>query len=202
MAFRSQWNDVIISANGTGKTTFEIEIARDYISHNLRKRNLWLVTDNSEKLLKNIPEIGVSQLHSFLGIAKLVVEDQSIFDSFLSLFKDEDYKFHGLVICDDIGEILTARPKPVLDIKRKRRQFNLDLLWCFHGLHCDVPKGFFTWINRIYLGYTSDAHEDFLKKLPLNKRDLFMDVYNRVQKRGEKIFNYREEIIINPVKSY
>jgi hypothetical protein len=199
---RSQFNHVIIGANGTGKTTFSFEVAIEYLNQDHRKRILFIVPDDSEEKLDNIEEISFNQIKNFSGVKKFVAENEKIFDKFLEIFADREFKFNGLIICDDLGVILSRRPNPVLRLLKRRRQSNIDFLWSFHGLRCEVPPSFYTYVNNIYLFSTSDNHEETLKELPHNKKDSFENMYFRVQKEAENKFNYFEELIINPIKNY
>jgi len=199
---RSQSCNLILGSEGTGKTTLEFQIAIATLDANPAKRVLFGVTDNSDKKIQMLPEITREELSSFNGVKKIIIEDEEIFHDFTKLFASDEFQFDGLFIGDDLKEILTARPKEVITMMTKRRHANLDILFCFHSLHCDTPKGFFGHINKIYLFRTSDAHEDFVKKLPMHKRESFMKAYDRVQRKSEKQQNYFEEIIINPLKRY
>lgn len=199
---RSQFNHILFASNGQGKTTFEIEIAINYLKNDLRKRVLFLLPDDGEEKLYQVKEIEINELQSFKGVAKLFVDSQKIFDTFLDIYSDENNKFNGLCICDDLGGVIGKRPEALYRLFRRRRQCNIDFLWSFHGLHCDAPKGFYTYLNNIYLFRTSDNHEQTQKNLPIQKQAEFFDAYFRVQEKSEEQFNYKEEIIINPLKYY
>lgn len=211
---RSQFCNVIISAEGHGKTTLCQKIAIAVLKSNPAKRVLFIVSDKSEKDLQKIPRVKLADIANFNGVGRCIVSNQDSFKRITDLFgngeEDEeeeeeetnDFRFNGLIIADDLSDILTARPKAVINMMRKRRHANLEIIFCFHGLHCDTPTGFFGRINKIILGRTADAHEDFIKKLPMHKRVEFMEIYDRVQTITETDPFYYEELEINPLKYY
>lgn len=199
---RSQFNHVFIGSNGTGKTTVEIQVAIDYLQNNPTKRVLFVIPDDGEEKLEDVPEITIKELRDFEGVAKFIPDSEKDFDKFLELFSDKTYQFNGLFIGDDLGVILSRRPQQVLRLFKRRRQANIDFIWSFHGLRCEVPPQFYTYVNNIYLFGTSDNHEDTLKELPHGKRDAFEEMYFRVQDKAVGQFNYYEELIINPIKNY
>lgn len=202
LKYRKQFNRVLIGGNGSGKTTLEIEIMIDYAKKNKWKRQLLLVPDDGEDKFDDVEEIEATAqaLRTFTGIKKIIVEDVKIFDLILQVYTDKSQpgysKFNGLLICDDMGVMLSRRPEQVIKLFKRRRQANIDFLWAFHGLSTDVPKSFWGYVSSLILLQTSDNHEDTMKKLALDKQAEFLDIYKRVQVEAKRVPWYCEELIL------
>lgn len=197
LAFRKQFNDAVFGGNGSGKTTFMIKVAISYMKKYTKKRVLFIIPDDSESKLDVVPEISVEEIGTFQGIAKLIVEDDSVFEYILNYFGNKKNKFNGLMIIDDPGVFLKRRPERVLKLFRRRRQVNIDFLWGFHGLKTEMPPAFFAYLNRIYLLETSDNHKYTMDLLPDAKKTEFEQKYQKVQNLAAQGVKYHmEEIVI------
>lgn len=204
---RKQFNDVWIGANGSGKTHKMKELALLYSASNNLKRCLFVLPDDGEESLWKLSEIEKEELVSFEGIKKLILDDENDFEFITDTFKpfinqngEKEYRrFNGLMLCDDLGTMINRRPKHILRLFKRRRQPNIDFIWSFHGLKTDVPPSFYTYVNRIVLFRTSDAHEYTMQQLPEHKRNEFLEIYKRVQHITETEPHYCEELILNPL---
>ncbi len=211
---RKQFNAALFGANGTGKTTLEIEIMCDYAYANPLKRELIIVPDDGERKFDSIEEMEITEdnLRNFRGIKKVIAEDSKIFELLLKIYtqpitdsggkpvlkdgKKQNEKFNGLVVCDDLGVILSRRPTEAIKLFKRRRQANMDMLWTFHVFETDIPKAFFGYLTSMVMFQTSGGYEDTVGKIDPLKRAEFVEIYNRVQREAEKNQYYREEMIL------
>lgn len=208
MAGRRQLLTLIIAANGYGKTYLQVDLAIQYIEACPEKRVLFVLADDGEDKTAGLTEIGRSELLTFTGVKKYIIEDASDFEYLADLFKSYrddktglrvQRKFNGMMCCDDLGGAMNRRPKEILNFFKKRRQPNIDFLFAFHGLKTDVPPSFYTYVTSIILGRTSDNHNYTKDLLAEDKQDEFEQAYRRVQKETLTNPYYKEEIIINPI---
>lgn len=208
MSTRKQFLHLIIGANGTGKTYSVIKIAIAYLTANPFKRVLFILMDDGDSKLWNIEEIEMDELETFEGVKKIIINGQKDFEHIAATYKsykDEltgeriQKEFNGLMICDDCGSVMSRRPEDILAFFRKRRQPNIDFLFIFHGLRCEVPPSFYSFVNHIILFQTSDNHEETMKHLRSDKREHFQNEYNIVQREALKNPHYCREIVINPL---
>lgn len=202
---RKQFNTVMFGGNGCGKTTFLLEIIDNYLTQNTFKRVLLICPDDSEEKLDFIEEIEEGELPYFSGIKKICTRDVKIFDRINKLFlpenkaeRDTKPKFNGLLIIDDAGVILNRRDECVLDLFRRRRQANADIITIFHGLRNEVPPSFFAYTSNLIIFQTADNPKKTLELLPPAKQAEFLTIYNRVQKNALKNPYYKEELILRP----
>ena len=196
-AIRKQFNHLVFGGNGSGKTTWLIEVAIAYAEANEAKRVLWVLPDDSESKLDAIPEIELDDLPYFIGMAKIIVQDDSFFKEFLAFFSDKDNNFDGLVICDDCGVFIARRSNNILSLFRRRRQLNVDFIWSFHGFNTEVPKSFITYVNSIFIMETSDNPDWTIKQLAEEKQIEFKEKYDKIQNFVKKGIKYKcEELIL------
>lgn len=194
---RKQFNHIVFGGNGSGKTTFLIKIAVNYIKANPKKRVLFLVPDDGEEKLDPVPEKFPDDLKNFKGIAKLIIDSDKIFKELLNVFSDKEHKFNGLIICDDLGVIIGRRPENILKLFKRRRQANIDFLWSFHGFNTEMPRSFFTYVNKIFIFETSDNHEWTKKLLPVDKQEEFEKTYQLTRKDAVNDIKYKcRELLI------
>lgn len=196
---RKQFNDIVIGTNGTGKTSYIIEIVIRLLEYFPDKRCLFVVPDDMEEKLMEIEEIEVDQLTTFTGIKKIVVTDVDFFDVLYTEYVEKQKRFNGIIVWDDMGVILNRRQENLGKLFKRRRQINLDQIWSFHDLHADVPKQFFGFVNRIHLFRTTAEHESFAKNINAAKRKEFEQMYFRVQAKSEKEPQYMEEFLLNRI---
>ena len=196
---RQQRSVVFFGTNGTGKTTQMLSMGIDYMKKNARfgKRLLCCLPDDGERKYDVVEEIPLEEhsLHNFKGIAKVFVEDKNAFQLIYKSYTAKGKpSFNGLAIFDDLGVVLNRRPEEAINMLRRRRQMNMDMFWNFHGLTTDMPRSFFGFITDIILFKTTDDHSDTLEKLPSDKRELFEEVYYRVQEKTKDNPFYFERI--------
>ena len=196
---RQQRCVVFFGTNGTGKTTQMLTMGLEYMKYNARfgKRMLCCLPDDAETKYDVVQEIPLERqsLQSFKGIAKVFIENKNDFQFIYKTYTEKNQPtFNGLIIFDDIGVVLSRRPEEVLNMLRRRRQMNMDMFWNFHGLTTDMPRSFFSFITDIVLFKTGDDHEDTRDKLPADKRELFEEVYFRVEEKSKENPFYFERI--------
>lgn len=204
---RKQFLILIIGGNGSGKTYLAIQIAIQYLKSYPNKRVLFILSDDGEKKLWEIEEIGLNELNTFQGVKKIIIDSAKDFEFIADNYKsyrDEQgnrvqREFNGLMVCDDLGGAMNRRPTEIINFFKKRRQPNIDFLFIFHGLRTDVPPAFYSYINKIILFQTSDNHEDTMRHLPIDKRKYFEDKYLEVQQLAKTNPHAKVEIIINPL---
>lgn len=201
MNIRQQKMVVLFGTNGTGKTTYMLRLALNYLKINARfgKRVLCLIPDDGEKKYDVIKELTLEEgvLNSFEGIGKLYAEDKSIFSELYRIFTARNSQgLKGLCVFDDLGVMLNRRPEEALKMLRRRRQMNMDMIWNFHGLTTDMPRSFLGYATDMVLFKTTDDPSDLIYKLPPEKRDEFLKVYNRVQAETKNNPFYFEEFNI------
>lgn len=217
---RKQINDVLFGGNGSGKTTLVLQIVADYIEKNPEKRILFILPDDQEKKLRWIEEIPLNGLETFTGIKKMIIEEEQFFGRLIDKIapphapkcgyhngdlcncgaRDKGLRFDGLMVIDDPNKYMSRRPKDVLRLFVRRRQPNLDMLWCFHGLRNVVPPSFYTYVTRLIIFQTSDDYGPTYDLLPENKREEFLDIYRRVQRIADtEDPHYCEELILRRI---
>lgn len=189
-----QFNVVIFGTNGTGKTTEFIDIGTQYIqakeSIGLEKNFLLCVSDDNEKKYDWLPEIDIRDVHGDFGLAKVICnvnidkndkKTKTIYQTIYENYALKKLQFNGMIANDDMGVMMSRRPNDVLTMMGRRRQMNLDLLWCFHGLTTDCPPAFIRTLTQIVLFKTTDNHKDTMDKLGTDKAKEFERVYFKVQ---------------------
>lgn len=204
---RQQFNTVLFGTNGTGKTTFMLEIAIEYIKNNPGKNVLFVLPDDSERKYDSIPLINSRDLYNISGIYKIYADEykeetgKTVYESIYNYFvkTGAKRKFNGLLVNDDCGVLWNRRPEDVLKLFRRRRQANMDVLSNFHGLTTDMPPKFLGFITSLILFKTGDSHIDTMNKLPALKQKEFEEMYFRVETETEKNPFYKEELIIRKI---
>jgi hypothetical protein len=195
---RQQFNTVVFGTNGTGKTTFMLELACTYIEANPSKNVLFILPDDAERKYDPIPEIHPLRLSEISGMYKVYADKvkgkETIYDLMYKNFVEGSRKFNGLIINDDCGVLWNRRPEDVLTFMRRRRQSNADIISNFHGLTTDMPRAFFTYLTSLVLFKTGDNHTDTRDKLPYLKQDEFEEMYFRVENEAKTNRFYREEL--------
>lgn len=144
---------LIAGAQGCGKTHTSLEFAAITLQNN--KRVLILCPDNDETLIQRFPEVKIHQLTTFTKIGFLVADFKDKF--FYEKIANEKTGFrNGLFIIDD-GKSFTinSRNEDFVDMIRRARQRNLDVIFSCHGM-TDVPPSFWTFFTDMILFYTSD----------------------------------------------
>jgi hypothetical protein len=205
---RKQFCHLLVGGNGSGKTYTAIEIAIEYMRNNPKKRVLFILCDDNDKKLRNVPRIGFKNLRTFKGVAKIIIDTEKDFDKIREAYRadfSEDgtescFPLNGLIVCDDLGSAMPRRPEKVAMFIKKRRQINADFLWLFHGWRNDVPPLFFTYINHIIIFQTSDTYDEFVKKIRKDKVQEFIQLYDYVQKEAKKDPHVRAELVVNPLE--
>ncbi len=189
-----QFNMVMFGTNGTGKTTEFIDIMSNYIIEKEKlgmKKNLLLcVPDDTEKKYDWLPEIEMQDIHGDFGLAKIICnvnldksdkKSRTVYQTIYENYAAKRRQFNGIVCNDDMGVLMSRRPNDILAMNGRRRQMNLDLLWCFHGLTTDCPPSFIKTVTEIVLFKTTDDHKDTMNKISSDKRQSFEDTYFKVQ---------------------
>jgi len=201
---RKQIFAVAVGGNGCGKTTWMLKFAAAYFKSYPHKRGLFGVADDGEKKLRPFKIVTKNQLKTFTGVKRFFIENEDDFETLANAYKPvlnektgqfECNNFDGLLMLDDIGVVMSRRPEPFLNLLRKRRQPNMDILIVFHGFRKDVPPSLFTFANVIVIFKTSDDPEPTIKNMSPKLKERFMAAYNRVQDHPDP--HYHEEVIIN-----
>lgn len=201
---RKQFNDVIFGGQGTGKTTFQVELIIEYAEKNPDKRVLLILPDDSEDKFDPIEEVAYRDVRRVKGIRKVIVDNMNIFTDLYNWHVNDKHpqytgRFRGLIIADDAGVLIKRRDENVLKFMRRRRQANADIITSFHGLRNEIPPSFFGYVNRMVIFNTTDSPEETIKLLPPNKQMEFIQVYERVQKIAQTNPYYKEEFILRNI---
>lgn len=162
---RKQINAAVIGTNGTGKTSYLIEIIRAYLRIN--KRVLVCVSDDAEEKLEDIPLIHtLEEIRNFKGVAKIIVEDVAFFDELREYFLNEvKEKIDGALILDDGRLFLSSRDESVLRLMRKRRQLNADVYSVFHAFDGETPPSYWGFVTRVIIFKTLSSCKRSIKLL-------------------------------------
>ena len=184
---RQQFNTIIIGTNGTGKTSLLLKIISAYGAQ--KKRVLLLDNDGLERKYSKIDIIEESELIRFTGTKRLFIDDINFFVRFKNVFfnREKRVMFNGLLVDDDAGTHLSRRDEILLEILRRRRQANLDVITVFHGLS-EVPPSLWTFCTSLILFKTVDGYERLEKNLPSNRINDFKVLVKKVNEHKSPFY--------------
>lgn len=171
----------MFGTNGTGKTRAGIKL----IKSKQYKAVLFIVSDDDEPLLRDVPKITLDQLKIGLktGVAKHICDDVNelfpiLFDKFKGV-KSGDKYFPVCLFVDDAMSILTARNPLVMDYFKKRRQKIADIIINAHGAS-EFPISLYFNLTNIYIFQTLDSWKKLTNRMNEQLTAVFVSVANYV----------------------
>ena len=151
---------LIVGVNGTGKSTF---IANTVLS--VGKRGLVVTPDGAE--WRQLPLIGVEQLRTFTGQARLIYEGPETLEAIKN-----NYSGGTLVLDDAMAYLNEQTPAMLQYIYIRRRQFGIDVYIVAHGLR-QIPPKCFTFASYLILFNTV---ENFVSR----KKDVYPELFDKI----------------------
>jgi len=193
---RKQINGALIGTNGTGKTTFFIELIRQYLKAG--KRVLICVSDDSEEKLEDVPILqNIDEVLNFKGVAKIIVENAKFFDELREMFLiKNNKKLNGALILDDARLFLSSRDEAVLRMMRKRRQLNADIYSIFHNFDGETPPSYWSFVTRAVIFKTLSSYKKSLSKMDLSSYEKMEASIKRVNAKYDENPYYFEEVVL------
>ena len=147
----------LIGGRGVGKTTTIIEIAKS------NKEKVLILDFNAEVKYSQFPTIGIQDIGTFTGIAKIHVTDFKTFLKYINLF----YR-NGLLILEDANAYLPTNKdanKDWWNILVSMRHKGIDCICTYHSV-ARVPPYLYEMVNDIILFKTSENPERMKNKIP------------------------------------
>ncbi len=173
---------MVVGINGTGKTTFMREIAKQ------QQRTLIVTPDSAE--WRDVAEItNPNQLRTFSGTRRMIYDSDT-----LEIIK-QNY-FGGALILDDAMAYLNEQTPEVLQyIYIRRRQFGIDIYIVAHGLR-QLPPKCFTFGSFLVLFNTTENFQSRKKELLPELYEKIIDAQARIRKKVISGNPYYHEIIL------
>lgn len=192
MDSRKNFCYLLMGTNGTGKSSFLIQILKQIISGN--KRALILNPSEEEKW-EQFPIAKMDELPTFTGIRQLKPDDDFRITDYIRYMRllEKVYKYYenGILIIDDakvfLGNNLQSQ---MTQMMIKRRQKNIDMFLVFHSIG-QVPPSLFPYSTHIVLFKTNENRNKWVNKFPIEG---FENVVNRVN-AGAESNPYHNEVI-------
>ena len=181
---RRQLSIVVAGTNGTGKSTFAMNMVKKLETV---KPVLFVLPDDEEKLFWDIDEIDEDNvarelIHFKKGFKKLYADDCKIFDVIRQCFKN------GVIVIDDARVYLTSRDEPLRKLYMRRRQINCDIIFICHGLS-EVPPSCSSFITDVVLFETIDE----VDRWTIDNKNQYIGIRNRVNKIAREQNRYYNE---------
>lgn len=143
---------IICGAQRTGKTTFSKKLADEY-----PKKVLVVCPDDMEPAWSKYKPIERAQLLEFTSGKRRIIYDPRD-KEFLSFIID-NYK-NGMLIWDDAKAYFNTNQR-IFELEAmllRRRQFNLDIMFMYHGFST-IPPLLWTYTTHLALFRTNDAFQ-------------------------------------------
>lgn len=193
---RKQINAALLGTNGTGKTTFIIELIREYLA--IGRRVLICISDDGEEKFEDIPLLEtIEQVINFKGVAKIIVEKTKFFDELREAFLlKSKTKLNGALVLDDARLYLSQRDEAVLRMMRKRRQLNADIYSVFHNFDGETPPSYWSFVTRAIIFKTLSSHDRSLKLLEETSRAAIIAGINEVNENYPTNPYFYKEVIL------
>lgn len=211
---RKQFNAIWFGAQGSGKTRELIRFVLRYMELNPHKRVLFIIPDDMEEKLDPIPEIDLFDIPTFTGIKKIIAgkktiewmrnyylpEPETLTKEQREYLKKHPRRFNGLGIFDDPGAYIGSNPQNLYEMFSRRRQLNWDFISTFAALRKKAPPGYYGFATHLRLWETTDTPEELIKELAADKREEFLQMYNRVQAQAKTNKYHSEELVIRSIR--
>lgn len=193
---RKQINAALLGTNGTGKTTFLIQLIQAYLQKG--RRVLICISDDGEEKLEDVPLLEtVEEILTFTGVAKIIVENAKFFDEFRELFLiKKNKKFNGALVLDDARLFLSQRDEAVLRMMRKRRQLNADIYSIFHNFDGETPPSYWSFVTRAIIFKTLSSYKKSLSLINEDSRKLLIAAIEKVSENYKTNPYFFEEVIL------
>ena len=186
-------SDIFVGVNGTGKSTFAHQIARQEVAAGGRAL---IVTPHEDEWTQYANITSRQQLHDFTGIRRMFCVPEKkfakeLFDGILQHYK------YGLLILDDARIYIQANVGETINrLMISRRQLKLNIITMFHGL-TQVPPAYFTYCSRLVLWNTIDNIDRKKNVIPEEIITAVEQAKRRIGTRCQQNPYYKECIVID-----